>query len=64
MDRERAREIAATVGLHNLTDRQLAQFMAGAASCRALADALPKDLHWSEESALVLRLPMPARPAR
>ena len=47
-----------------LTDKQLTEFAAGIASGHALAKMLPKDLHWSEESALVFRLPKPARPAR
>ncbi len=64
MDEERVREIAAAAGLKKLTDKQLTEFAAAIASGRGLAEMLPKDLHWSEESALVFRLPMPARSAR
>ena len=62
MDEERVREIAAAAGLDKLTDKQLTEFAAAIASGRALAEMLPKDLHWSD--ALVFRLPMPARSAR
>jgi len=54
MDKDRAREIAAAEGLTKLDEKQLAQSVA---SGRELAEKLPKDLHWSEEIALIFRLP-------
>jgi hypothetical protein len=63
-EKDRVGELARAAGLTKLNDKQLAQFAAGVASARALAEALPKDLHWSEESALVYRPALPARPAR
>jgi hypothetical protein len=59
MDETRAREIAATAGLTKLDEKHLAQVAQGMASARELAGKLPKDLHWSEEIALVFRLPRP-----
>ena len=64
MDDDRAREIATAAGLTKLDEKHLAQLALSVASARELAAKLPKDLHWSEESALVFRLPMPARSAR
>ena len=63
-DETHARQIATAAGLTRLDERQLAQLALSVASARELAAKLPKDLHWSEESALVFRLPMPARSAR
>jgi hypothetical protein len=60
MDDNRAREIAAAAGLGRLDDKHLAQLANSVASARELAGKLPKDLHWSEEIALVFRLPAPA----
>ena len=54
MDKDRAREIAAAEGLTKLDEKQLAQSVA---SGRELAEKLPKNLHWSEEIALIFRLP-------
>jgi hypothetical protein len=59
MDNDRARDIAAAERLTSLSERQLAQLVQGIASARELAEKLPKDLHWSEEIALVFRLPQP-----
>jgi hypothetical protein len=56
MDKDRAREIAAAEGLTKLDEKQLAQSVA---SGRELAEKLPKNLHWSEEIALIFRLPTP-----
>jgi hypothetical protein len=59
MDEDRAREIAAAEGLTRLDGKHLAQLAQSVASARELAGKLPKDLHWSEEVALVFRLPIP-----
>jgi hypothetical protein len=59
MDKDRAQEIAAAEGLTKLDEKQLAQLAQSVASARELAGKLPKDLHWSEEIALVFRLPTP-----
>jgi hypothetical protein len=63
-DKDRAREVAAAAGLGRLDDKHLAQVANGMASARDLVGRLPKDLHWSEEIALVFRLPAAARPVR
>ena len=60
MEKERAQEIAAAAGLTKLDDKHLAQLAQSVASARELGGKLPKDLHWSEEIALVFRLPGPA----
>ena len=59
MDDDRAREIATAAGLTNLDEKHLAQLALSVASARELAAKLPKDLHWSEEIALVFHLPRP-----
>ena len=59
MDKDRAREIAAAEGLTKLDEKQFAQLALSVVSARELAAKLPKDLHWSEEIALVFRLPIP-----
>jgi hypothetical protein len=59
-ENERAREIAIAAGLTTLDEKHLAQLAQSVASAREAGDKLPKDLHWSEEIALVFRLPMPA----
>jgi hypothetical protein len=59
MDKDRAEEIATAEGLTKLDEKQLAQLTQSVASARELAGKLPKDLHWSEEIALVFRLPTP-----
>ena len=59
MDKDLAKEIAAAEGLPKLDEKQLAQLTQSVASARELAGKLPKDLHWSEEIALVFRLPTP-----
>ena len=51
MDRDELRRLAAAQGLTWLEDRHLDQLAAGMKSTRTLADRLPKDLHWTEESA-------------
>lgn len=58
-DKDIAKEIAAAEGLTKLDEKQLDQLAQGVASARELAQKLPKDLHWSEEMALVFRLPLP-----
>ena len=59
IDENHARLIAMAAGLTNLDERHLAQLVQSVASARELAAKLPKDLHWSEEIALVFRLPAP-----
>jgi hypothetical protein len=58
-DKDLAKEIAAAEGLTKLDEKQLDQLAQGVASARELAQKLHKDLHWSEEMALVFRLPLP-----
>ena len=58
-DENHARQIATTAGLTKLDEKQLAQMALSVASARDLAGKLPKDLHWSEEIAVVFRLPTP-----
>ena len=60
IDKEHAREIAQAAGLTRLDDKHLNQLAASVTSGQELAAKLPKDLHWSEEMALVFRLPIPA----
>jgi hypothetical protein len=60
MKDERTRELAAAAGLTGLDEKHLAQLAQGIASARELSAGLPKDLHWSEEIALTLRLAPPA----
>lgn len=64
MDKTELRRIAAAHGLNRLTDRHLEQFAESLRNNAALAKRLPKDLHWSDESALVFRLPVPKEPLR
>jgi hypothetical protein len=61
MDNDRARQVAADAGLGRLDDKHLTQLANGIASARELARQLPQDLHWSEEIALVFRLPVQVR---
>ena len=59
MENDRARQLAASAGLAKLDEKHLAQLTQSVASARELAAKLPRDLHWSEEIALVFRLPGP-----
>ena len=59
MDKDEAQQLAAAAGLTKLDEKHLAQLALSVASARELAAKLPKDLHWSEEIALVFRLPEP-----
>lgn len=52
-DRADTRRQAAALGFTRLDEAGLALFGQGARSSRDLAAKLPKDLHWTEESALV-----------
>ena len=45
--------------LKDCNKKHLAQLAQSVASARELAGKLPQDLHWSEEIALVFRLPRP-----
>jgi hypothetical protein len=51
---------AAEIGL-DLTPEQLAQFVSATALARRLADLVPRDLSFTEEPALTLRLRRRAR---
>jgi hypothetical protein len=55
-DLDEARRVAAAAGLTGLNDQHLVQLGKSIASARELAAKLPKDLHWSEEGALIFRL--------
>jgi|GEM_PF-5718812 len=55
--KEEAGRLALAAGLVRLDDKHLAQVARAIAGARELAAQLPKDLHWSEEMALVFRLP-------
>ena len=55
-DEETARKLALAMGLSKVDPKQLTDAVA---SARKLVAQLPKDLHCSEESALVFRLPGP-----
>ena len=59
-DETRARLVATGAGLTKLDEKHLAQLAQSVASARELAGKLPQDLHWSEEIALVFRLPRAA----
>jgi hypothetical protein len=59
MTDDELKHVAASQGLLRLTERHMAQLAAGARANVKLVEQLPKDLHWSEESALVFRLPIP-----
>ena len=59
MENDRTREIAIAAGLTKLDDRHMAQLANSVASAREVGGKLPKDLHWSEEIALVFHLPRP-----
>ena len=53
-DEKAARKLALAMGLSKVDPGQLSSVVS---SQRKLVAQLPKDLHWSEESALVFRLP-------
>ena len=56
MDRQEAGRVAAACGLTRLEPKHVDQFATGAEAMKDLAARLPKDLHWTEENALVLSL--------
>lgn len=58
-----ARRLAAELGLSNLDEPQLAQLAKCIVGTRALTMRLPKDLHWSEEPA-VIPTPQPSQRRR
>ena len=64
MENDRAREIAIAAGLTKLDDKHMAQLANSVASAREVGGKLPKDLHWSEEIALVFRLAAPGEAKR
>jgi len=64
MSEDDARRLAAAKGLNKLTDKHLDQLAASIRANEQLMAGLPKDLHWSEESALVFRLPVPKEAKR
>jgi hypothetical protein len=57
MQQDELRPIAADAGLPDLEGKHLEGFERAMKTNREQAKALPKDLHWSEESALVFQLP-------
>ena len=60
MEDDCTRQVALAAGLAVLDEKHLAQLANSVASGRELAGKLPRDLHWSEEIALIFRLPAPA----
>ena len=56
MDKSELKRVAAAHGLTKLTDQQLEPFGTVLETGRKRSVLLPKDLHWSEEPAHVLRL--------
>jgi hypothetical protein len=59
MDETGVGRIAAAAGLSKLDGKHLEQLRQSIESARELGARLPHDLHWSEEIALVFRLPAP-----
>jgi hypothetical protein len=59
MDKTQAQRTAAAAGLTRLEDAHLGQLARSVEAARELSDRLPKDLHWSEEIAVVFRAPLP-----
>jgi len=57
MQQDELRRIAADAGLPNLEGEHLEGFARALKTNREQVKALPKDLHWSEESTLVFQLP-------
>jgi hypothetical protein len=63
MDKKRAQTTAMAAGLTRLEDAHLGQLALSVEAARELSVNLPKDLHWSEEIAVIFRAPLPrARP--
>lgn len=56
MQQDDVRRAAVAAGLDRLTEADLQLLARSLAANSALSARLPKDLHWSEEIALVLRL--------
>ena len=59
MDKTELKRIAAAQGLAKLSDKDVELFAQSIKTNARLVAGLPKDLHWSEESALILRLLLP-----
>ena len=59
MDKAELRRIAAAHGLTKLTEKHLAQFAETIKINEKLVAGLPKDLHWSDEPAHIVRLSVP-----
>lgn len=57
MQQDELRRIAADAGLPKLEGKHLEEFARGLDVNREQVKMLPKDLHWSEENALVFQLP-------
>ena len=61
--KKQADHAAMAAGLTRLEEAHLGQLARSVESGRELSGRLPKDLHWSEEIAVVFRAPLPrARP--
>jgi hypothetical protein len=59
MDKKQAERTASAIGLTRLEDAHLGQLARSVESARELSARLPKDLHWSEEIAVIFRAPLP-----
>jgi hypothetical protein len=55
MENDEARQLARAVGLSRLTDRHLVQLTRSLQTAQELGRKLPKDLHWTEEAAVISR---------
>jgi hypothetical protein len=63
MDKKQAQNAAIAAGLTRLEEAHLKQLARSVQAGRELSGSLPKDLHWSEEIAVIFRAPLPrARP--
>jgi hypothetical protein len=58
-NKNRAQHAAMAAGLTRLKEAHLAELARSVESGRELSGILPKDLHWSEEIAVVFRAPLP-----
>ena len=56
MEHDEAQNLATSVGLAKLEAKHVKLLAESIKAARALAEALPKDLHWSEEPAIVFRV--------
>jgi len=59
MDKRQAQKAAIAAGLTRLEEAHLGQLARSVETGRELSGRLPKDLHWSEEIAVIFRAPLP-----